>query len=122
MPDFIVPPYLTPVYQVLESVRVRALPDVPEEKNGAPKTNPAFPGCKAWKIQVTLVMSEEEDADGALAREVRRQPITIWSPERPDVAVGDRARVTGLMVGAVDSMIFLQATGVEKVKDTHEIL
>ncbi|MEK0146576.1 hypothetical protein [Corynebacterium yonathiae] len=62
-------------------------------------------------------MSEEEDTDGALAREVRRQSITIWSPERPDASVGDRVRVTGLMVGAVDGTIFLQATGVERVEE-----
>lgn len=122
MPTSIVPPYLSPVYQVFEGARVRAVSDSPEERDGVPKTNQFFPGCKAWKIQVTLVMSEEEDADGALAREVRRQPITIWTPERPDASVGDRVRVTGLMAGAVEGSVFLQATGVEKVEDTHEIL
>jgi hypothetical protein len=123
MSDLIVPPYLTPVYQALESVRVRAVPDHPEERDGTVKTSQFFPGCKAWKMQVTLVMSEEEDADGALAREVRRQSITVWAPERPRVSVGDKVRVTGLMAGAVDGNIFLQATGVENAEETSgEIL
>lgn len=123
MPNFIVPPYLMPVYQALESVRVRAVPDGPEERDGTVKTSQFFPGCKAWKMQVTMVMSEEEDADGALAREVRRQSITVWAPERPRVSVGDKVRVTGLMAGAVDGNIFLQATGVKNVEETSgEIL
>ena len=123
MLTYSIPPYLTPVYQPLEEVRVRAVPDGPEERDGTPKVSRFFPGCKAWKFQVTLVMSEEEDTDGALAREVRRQSITIWSPERPDASVGDRVRVSGLMAGAVDGTIFLQATGIEKTEETaHELL
>lgn len=122
MSDLIVPPYLTPVYQALESVRVRAVPDHPEERDGTPKTSRFFPGCRAWKMQFTLVMSETEGADGVVEREVRRQPITIWAPERPDVSVGDKIRITGLMAGAVEGSLFLQATGVEKLEDTHEIL
>jgi len=123
MLDRIVPPYLVPVHQAFEAVRVRAVPDSPEERDGTPKTSRFFPGCKAWKLQVTLVMSEEEDADGALAREVRRQSITVWAPERPNISVGDRVRATGLMVGAVDGNVFLQATGVERVEEASgEIL
>ncbi|MEK0023188.1 hypothetical protein WMP96_11705 [Corynebacterium sp. KPL4035] len=123
MLNYSVPLYLTPVYQALEGARVRAVPDGPEERDGVPKTNTHFPGCNAWKIQVSLVMSEEEDADGALAREVRRQSITVWAPERPSVSVGDKIRITGLMAGAVDGTIFLQATGIERVEETtHELL
>ncbi len=123
MLDRIVPPYLVPVYQPLEGARVRAVPDGPEERDGTPKTNPSFPGCKAWKMQFTLVMSETEGADGAVEREVKRQPITIWAPERPDVSVGDQVRVTGLMAGAIDGTIFLQGTGVDRVEETaHELL
>lgn len=123
MPNSIVPPYLMPVYQALEGVRVRAVAESPEEKDGTPKTNQFFPGCKAWKVQVTLVMSEAEDADGAIEREVRRQAITVWSPERPDASVGDKIRITGLMAGAVEGSLFLQATGVERVEEVaHELL
>ena len=123
MSDLIVPPYLTPVYQALESVRVRAVPDDPEERDGMPKTSLSFPGCRAWKVQVTLVMSETEGADGAVEREVRRQPITIWTPERPSISVGDQVRVTGLMAGAVEGSLFLQATGIERVEETnYEVL
>lgn len=123
MPTSIVPPYLSPVYQVFEGARVRAVAESPEEKDGVPKTNQFFPGCKAWKIQVSLVMSEAEDADGAIEREVRRQPITVWAPERPDASAGDKIRITGLMVGAVDGTIFLQATGIERVEETnYEVL
>ncbi|WP_151738055.1 hypothetical protein [Paenibacillus tengchongensis] len=68
-------------------------------------------------------MSETEGADGAVEREVKRQPITIWAPERPDVSVGDQVRVTGLMAGAIDGTIFLQGTGVDRVEETaHELL
>ena len=123
MSDLNVPPYLTPVYQALESVRVRAVPDDPEERDGMPKTSLSFPGCRAWKVQVTLVMSETEGADGAVEREVRRQPITIWTPERPNISVGDQVRVTGLMAGAVEGSLFLQATGIERVEETnYEVL
>lgn len=121
-PKTMIPPYLVPVYQCPESVRVRSVPDSPEERDGVSKKNRLFPGCKAWKFQVSLVMSEMEDESGAVEREVRRQPITVWAPERPSVSVGDRVRITGLMAGAIDSTIFLQATGVEKLEDAHEIL
>ncbi|WP_296091077.1 hypothetical protein [uncultured Corynebacterium sp.] len=119
-----IPPYLTPVHQAFEAVRVRSVPDSPEERDGTPKASRFFPGCKAWKIQVTLVMSEAEDADGAIEREVRRQAITVWSPERPDASVGDKIRITGLMAGAVEGSLFLQATGVERVEEevAHELL
>lgn len=123
MPNFIVPPYLMPVYQALEGARVRSVPDGPEERDGVPKQNASFPGCKAWKLQVALVMSKMEDEDGSVEKEIRRQAITIWAPERPNVSVGDQVRITGLMVGAVDGTIFLQATGVERVEETaHELL
>ena len=117
-----IPSYLVPVYQTLEGVRVRTVPTEPETKGDMPKTNSYFPGCSAWKMQVSLVMSEEEGADEALEREIRRQSITVWAPERPSVSVGDKVRFTGPMAGAVDGAIFLQATGVEKLEDTHEIL
>ncbi|MER0084906.1 hypothetical protein [Corynebacterium sp. KPL2848] len=123
MPTSIVPPYLSPVYQVFEGARVRAVAESPEKKDGVPKTNTYFPGCNAWKIQVSMVMSEEEDADGALAREVRRAAIPVWARERPRVCVGARGRITGLMAGAVEGSLFLQATGVENVEETSgEIL
>lgn len=123
MLNFSIPPYLLPVYQVLEGARVRAVPDGPEERDGVPKTNTHFPGCNAWKIQVSMVMSEEEDEDGSIEKEVRRQSITVWSPERPSASVGDRVRITGLMAGAVEGSLFLQATGVENVEETSgEIL
>lgn len=117
MLSYSIPSYLTPVYQALEGVRVRSVPDDPEERDGTPKTSPSFPGCRAWKMQVTLVMSETEGADGAVEREVRRQPITVWAPTRPDVSVGDHVRATGLMAGAIDGSIFLQATGIERVEE-----
>lgn len=123
MLSYSIPPYLVPVYQAFEGARVRSVPDGPEERDGVPKTNQFFPGCKAWKMQVSLVMSEMEDADGAIEREVRRQPISIWSPERPDVSVGDKIRITGLMAGAVEGSLFLQAAGVERVEEgSGEIL
>lgn len=118
-----IPPYLLPVYQALESVRVRAVPDGPEERDGVPKQSASFPGCKAWKLQVALVMSKMEDEDGSVEKEIRRQAITIWLPERPNVSVGDQVRITGLMAGAVDGTIFLQATGVETAEEVaHELL
>ena len=111
---------MTPVYQALEGVRVRSVPDDPEERDGMPKTSRYFPGCKAWKIQVALTMSEEEVDGGAVEREIRRQPITVWTPVRPDVSVGDHVRATGLMAGAVDGSLFLQATGVERVEEVAD--
>ena len=72
----------------------------------------------------SLPAGEAEDADGAIEREVRRQAITVWSPERPDASVGDKIRITGLMAGAVEGSLFLQATGVERVEEevAHELL
>jgi len=124
MLNFSIPPYLLPVYQCLENVRVRTAPAEPETKGEMPKTNSHFPGCKAWKLQVALVMSETEDEDGSVEREIRRQPITIWSPERPNVSAGDRVCISGLMAGAVEGSLFLQATGVERVEEevAHELL
>ncbi|WP_411702141.1 hypothetical protein [Corynebacterium sp. LaCa101] len=117
-----IPSYLVPVYQILEGVRVRTVPTGPETKGDMPKTNSYFPGCSAWKMQVSLVMSEEEGAGGALEREIRRQSITVWAPERPKVEADDIVMFQGVMAGAVDGSVFLQATGVEKLEDTDELL
>ena len=117
MSDLIVPPYLTPVYQALESVRVRAVPDHPEERDGTPKTSRFFPGCRAWKVQVSLVMDENTGGDGVVEREVRPSRITVWSPEPPEISQDDLVVFRGLMVGAVEGSVFLQATGVEKLEE-----
>ena len=116
-PKTMIPSYLTPVYQALDGVRVRAVPDSPEERDGVSKENRLFPGCKACKFQVSLVMSEMEDESGAVEREVRRSRVTVWSPERPDISQNDLVAFQGLMAGAVDGTIFLQATGVERVEE-----
>ena len=117
MSDLIVPPYLIPVYQDLGGVRVRAVPDAPEERDGMPKTSPFFPGCRAWKVQVSLVMDEHTGGDGVVEREVRPSRVTVWSPERPGVAPDDVVVFQGLMAGAVEGSVFLQATGVEKLEE-----
>lgn len=62
-------------------------------------------------------MSERTGSDGAVEREVRRSRVTVWSPERPDVSQNDLVTFQGLMAGAVDGSVFLQATGVEKVEE-----
>ena len=64
LPTYTVPSYLTPVHQLLGGVRVQATADAPETKEGAPKTNRAFPGCNAWKIEIILTMSESTNSSG----------------------------------------------------------
>lgn len=117
------PPYLVPVHQLATGVRVRTAPDAPREKNGVPQSNRFLPGCLAWSLEITLVMSEHTDRDGAVEREVKPSRVTVWSPERPAVAPDDVVVFQGLMVGAVDGNVFLQATGVERVEEASgEIL
>lgn len=118
----ITPPYLTPFGQLTAGVRVRTAPDAPRERNGHPQTSTYFPGCLAWPLEVTLVMSEHTAHDGAVEREVKRFRVTVWAPERPGVAPDDVVVFQGLMAGAVEGSVFLQATGVDRVEDTHEIV
>lgn len=116
LPTYTVPSYLMPVHQLLSGVRVQATADTPETKEGAPKTNRAFPGCNAWKIEVSLIMRECTGDDGVVEREIKRSRVTVWAPERPEVSPADVVVFRGLMAGAVDGNIFLQATGVEKAE------
>lgn len=118
-----IPPYLTPVHQAFEAVRVRTAPDSPRERGGSPQTSRFFPGCLAWSIEISLVMSERTGSDGAVEREVKPSRVTVWAPERPDVSQDDLVAFHGLMAGAVEGTVFLQATGVEKVEEVaHELL
>lgn len=118
-----IPPYLTPVHQAFEAVRIRTAPDSPRERGGSPQTSRFFPGCLAWSIEISLVMSERTGSDGAVEREVKPSRVTVWAPERPDVSQDDLVAFHGLMAGAVEGTVFLQATGVEKVEEVaHELL
>lgn len=123
LPTYTVPSYLMPVHQLLSGVRVQATADTPETKEGAPKTNRSFPGCNAWKIEVSLIMRERTGDDGVVEREIKRSRVTVWAPERPNIAPDDVVTFQGLMAGAVDGNIFLQATGVERAEGgSDEIL
>lgn len=122
LPTYIVPSYLTPVHQLLSGVRVQATADAPETKEGAPKTNRAFPGCNAWKIEIILTMSESTNSSGTVEREVRRSRVTVWAPEQPEVSPDDVVVFRGLMAGAVDGNVFLQAAGVERVEEGSDEL
>ena len=113
----ITPPYLTPAGQLTAGVRVRTAPDAPRERDGAPQSNRFFPGCLAWSIEISLIMSEHTSSDGAVEREVRRTRVTVWAPERPKVEADDIVIFQGVMAGAVDGSVFLQATGVEKLEE-----
>lgn len=113
----ITPPYLTPVGQLTAGVRVRTAADAPREKDGVPQSNRFFPGCLAWSLEVSLVMDERTGGDGVVEREVKRFRVTVWAPERPEIASDDVVVFQGLMAGAVEGSVFLQATGVEKVEE-----
>ena len=62
-------------------------------------------------------MDENTGGDGVVEREVRPSRITVWSPERPEISQDDLVVFRGLMVGAVEGSVFLQATGVEKLEE-----
>ena len=112
---------MTPVYQLMGGVRALSVPETPEQRDGREKENQAFPGCKAWKVQVALTMSEEEVDDGVVERQIRRQAVTVWSPTRPTIYEGGKIRFIGLMAGAVDGTIFFQAQGVEGVEEVENL-
>ena len=117
------PPYLIPVHQLATGVRVRTAPDAPRERAGAPQSNRFFPGRLAWPVEVTIVMEEHTHADGTVEREVRGTRVTVWASERPEIDPDDTVAFQGLMAGAVEGTVFLQATGVEKLEeDAHELL
>lgn len=117
------PPYLTPVGQLKEGVRVRTAPDTPRERDGRPQTSAHFPECLAWPIEVSLIMDEHTSSDGIVEREVKSSRVTVWASERPEIEPDDTVTFQGLMAGAVDGTVFLQATGVERVEETaHELL
>ncbi|MBK4146236.1 hypothetical protein [Corynebacterium macginleyi] len=113
----IAPPYLIPVGQLTAGVRVRTAADAPREKNGVPQSNRFFPGCLAWSLEVSLVMDEHTGGDGVVEREVRSSRVTVWSPDRPAISQDDLVVFQGLMAGAVEGSVFLQATGVERVEE-----
>lgn len=117
----IIPSYMTPVYQLMDGVRAQFVPEEPEQRDGTPKTNSSFPGCRAWRISVALTMSEEEVDSGAVEREIRRQAVTVWTPARPAIYEGEKVRFTGLMAGAVDGNLFFQAQGIEGVEEVEDL-
>lgn len=118
----ITPPYLTPAGQLTAGVRVRTAPDAPRERDGRPQTSSYFPGCLAWPIEVSLVMSERTSSDGAVEREVRSSRVTVWAPERPKVEADNIVIFQGVMAGAVEGTVFLQATGVNRAEETDSAL
>lgn len=111
------PPYLIPVGQLKEGVRVRTSPDAPRERDGVPQSNRFFPGCLAWPVEATIVLDEHAYADGSVEKEVRGTRVTVWAPERPEIEADDIVVFQGLMAGAVEGSVFLQATGVEKLEE-----
>ena len=116
------PPYLTPVGQLTAGVRVRTVPDAPRERDGAPQSNRFFPGRLAWPVEVTIVMEEHTHADGTVEREVRGTRVTVWAPERPEIEADDTVVFQGIMAGAVEGTVFLQATGVARVEEVNDEL
>jgi hypothetical protein len=117
------PPYLIPVHQLATGVRVRTTPDAPRERDGVPQSNRFFPGCLAWPVEATIVLDEHTYADGSVEKEVRGIRITVWASARPEIESGDVVTFQGLMAGAVEGTVFLQATGVARVEEgTDEIL
>ena len=106
MSSNIIPSYMVPVYQLMDGVRALSVPETPEQRDGQEKESPFFPGCRAWKVQVALTMSEEEVDDGVVERQIRRQAVTVWTPARPAIYEGQKIRFIDLMAGAVDGTIF----------------
>lgn len=117
------PPYLTPVGQLTAGVRVRTTPRSPRERDGRPQTSAHFPECLAWPIEVSLIMDEHTSSDGIVEREVKSSRVTVWASERPEIEPNDTVAFRGLMAGAVEGTVFLQATGVARVEEvTDELL
>ena len=112
---------MVPVYQLMDGVRALSVPETPEQRDGQEKESPFFPGCRAWKVQVALTMSEEEVDDGVVERQIRRQAVTVWTPARPAIYEGQKIRFIDLMAGAVDGTIFFQAQGVEGVEEVENL-
>lgn len=117
----VIPSYMNPVYQLVDGVRALSVPETPEQRDGREKESPFFPGCRAWKIQVALTMSEEEVDDGVVERQIRRQAVTVWAPARPAIYEGGKIRFIGLMAGAVDGTLFFQAQGVESAEEVEDL-
>ena len=118
---FSTPSYLRPVSPLIEGSRVTRVPDEPEAyEDGSPKQNSAFPGCSQWKLQVK-VLSAVDVFDGQEEPEYARISVSVWLSSRPRVRVGQHARFTGLMAGAVDGTVFFQARGVEAVETAGEV-
>ncbi|MDN8621182.1 hypothetical protein Q0N36_11465 [Corynebacterium kefirresidentii] len=67
-------------------------------------------------------MRERAGDDGVVEREIKRSRVTVWTPERPNIAPDDVVTFQGLMAGAVDGNIFLQATGVERAEESSDEL
>lgn len=116
------PPHMSPVAR-LATLPVRMTADIEPktDRDGVQKTSPYFPGCTAWTARVACILGAEtiDMPDGTTERSVRTETytVTVWVTADESAAVreagraGSWVRIAGLMAGAVEGTLYMQATG-----------
>lgn len=119
MKNFSYPNYLMPLDEFLS---IEVIGDVREKKDKDGKRKSEMwtgENRLGWVIPVEVIKGSRKKKlpNGRLLEIMDTEIInvTLWSEERPDLSIGDYAAFSGLMVGAVDGKVYIQALKVEKI-------
>lgn len=115
-----IPRYLTPVNELCQFLKVISV----EEKltpDGEVKISHAFGDLPGFSVRCIYIRSrrEEELPDGTstVFCDTDEVNVTLWSRKKPRLKVGDWVIFPDIMVGAVDGILYYQATSFRKFDD-----
>lgn len=119
------PSYLLPLD---EFKAVEVIGSIREKKDRAGEikretwTGKSLPG---WVVPIEIIRGSRKKTlpNGKMLEIMDSETVnvTLWSTEKPDLSVGDYAEFSGLMAGAVDGKIYIQALKVEKIEADFDL-
>lgn len=113
---FIVPSHMISATALTEPVEVVRAPEIATARDSvAPKISTAFPGATGYRVSVEYLrgMREKTFQDGEILTipVLDTVTVTVWSSTPITAEIGDYVTFSNLMIGAVDSSIYVQAQG-----------
>lgn len=118
--SFLVPTHMISATALLEPVEVVRAPEIASARGSdSPKTSTNFPGTAAYRVTVEYLRGTREKTfqDGEIVTipVLDQVTVTVWSATSLKAEVGDYVVFNDLMIGAVDSTLYVQAQGMEVV-------
>lgn len=118
------PAYLLPLEAVKNAQVVREIREK-TDANGAHKTA-NWNGLPGWVVPVEIVRGTREKVmpggQTLTVLDSAEMSITVWSRQKPAVAVGDYVSFDGLAFGAVEGAIYAQALGCSRHDEKLDLL